>query len=87
MLRSVGDFDSAKLLLDRTTEQVSRLNPMQPDASALLSAQKPFSFKASDGLTINGYVIAPRGVVGPAPLVAEIHGGPWVGDRGSTALF
>ncbi len=87
VLRSVGDFDSAELLLDRTTGQVSRLNPMQPDASALLSAQKPFSFKASDGRTIHGYVIAPRGVVGPAPMVVEIHGGPWARDHWSPAVF
>jgi dipeptidyl aminopeptidase/acylaminoacyl peptidase len=87
VLRSVGDFDSAELLLDRATGQVSRLNPALPDAANLLSAQKPFSFKASDGRTIHGYVIAPRGVVGPAPLVVEIHGGPWVRDNWSPAVF
>ena len=87
VLRSVSDFDSAELLLDRTTGQVSRLNPIQPDAARLLSAQKPFSFKASDGRTIHGYVVAPRGVVGPAPTVVEIHGGPWVRDNWSPAVF
>ena len=87
VLRSVSDFDSAELLLDRTTGQVSRLNPALADAANLLSAQKPFSFKASDGRTIHGYVIAPRGVVGPAPLVVEIHGGPWVRDNWSPAVF
>jgi acetyl esterase/lipase len=87
VLRSVGDFDSAELLLDRTTGQVSRLNPMQPEAANMLSAQKPFSFKASDGRTIYGYVIAPRGVVGPAPTVVEIHGGPWARDHWSPAVF
>ena len=87
VLRSVGDFDSAELLLDRTTGQVSRLNPAQPEAANTLSAQKPFSFKASDGRTIHGYIITPRGVVGPAPTVVEIHGGPWVRDNWSPAVF
>ena len=87
VLRSTGEFDSAELLLDRTTGQVSRLNPMQLEAANLLSAQKPFSFKASDGRTIHGYVIQPRGVTGPAPLVVEIHGGPWARDSWSSAVF
>ena len=87
VLRSVGEFDSAELLLDRRTGRVSRLNPLQPEAASLLSAQQPFSFKASDGRTIHGYVIRPRGVTGPAPLVVEIHGGPWARDSWSPAVF
>ena len=87
ILRSVGEFDSAELLLDRRTGQVSRLNPLQPEAASLLSAQQPFSFKASDGRTIHGYIIRPRGVSGPAPLVVEIHGGPWARDSWSPAVF
>lgn len=87
VLRSVGEFDSAELLLDRRSGQVSRLNPQQPEAASLLSAQQPFSFKASDGRTIHGYVIRPRGVTGPAPLVVEIHGGPWARDSWSPAVF
>ena len=87
VLRSMGDFDSAELLLDRTTGQVSRLNSVQPDAAKLLSAEQPFTFKASDGRMIHGYVIRPRGVAGPAPLVVEIHGGPWARDSWSPAVF
>ncbi len=87
VLRSVGEFDSAELLLDRRSGQVSRLNPLQPEAASLLSAQQPISFKASDGRTIHGYVIRPRGVSGPAPLVVEIHGGPWARDSWSPAVF
>ncbi|MGB4117398.1 MAG: prolyl oligopeptidase family serine peptidase [Polaromonas sp.] len=87
VLRSVSEFDSAELLLDRNTGQVSRLNPLLPDAARLLSPEKPFSFKASDGRTIHGYIIRPRGVVGPAPLVVEIHGGPWARDTWSPAVF
>ncbi|HYW56529.1 MAG TPA: alpha/beta fold hydrolase [Polaromonas sp.] len=87
VLRSVGEFDSAELLLDRRSGQVSRLNPLQAEAASVLSAQQPFSFKASDGRTIHGYVIRPRGVTGPAPLVVEIHGGPWARDSWSPAVF
>ena len=87
VLRSVGAFDSAELLLDRATGQVNRLNPLLPEAARLLSAQKPFSFKASDGRTIHGYVVKPRGVAGPAPMVVEIHGGPWARDTWSPAVF
>lgn len=87
VLRSVGHFDAAELLLDRRTGQVTRLNPVQTEAAALLSPAQPFSFKASDGRTIHGYIIRPRGVTGPVPLVVEIHGGPWLRDTWDPAVF
>lgn len=87
VLRSVGHFDSAELLLDRATGQVTRLNPMQTEAAAVLSPMRPFSFKASDGRMVHGYIIRPRGITGPAPLVVNIHGGPWARDSWSAAGF
>lgn len=87
VLRSVGHFDSAELLLDRRTGQVSRLNPLRPEAASVLAKEEPFSFKASDGRTIHGYLIRPRGVKGPVPMVAFIHGGPWLRDSWSPAVF
>lgn len=57
------------------------------DASRLLAPTEPFSFKASDGLEIPGYVIRPKGVTGPAPLVVNIHGGPWIRDYWSAGEF
>lgn len=87
VLRSVGHFDSAELLLDRATGQVTRLNPLQTEAAAVLSPMQPFSFKASDGRVLQGYLIRPRGITGPAPLVVNIHGGPWVRDSWSPAIF
>ncbi len=87
VLRATGHFDSAELLLDRDTGQVTRLDPPEREAAAVLSAQQPFSFKASDGRTIHGYLIRPRGVSGPAPLVTLIHGGPWVRDSWNPAVF
>ena len=87
VLRSTGHFDSAELLLDRATGQVTRLDPLDADAAALLVPQQPFSFSTSDGRTVHGYLIRPRGVKGPAPLVVDIHGGPWVRDHWSSAGF
>ena len=75
VLRSVGHFDSAELLLDRPTGLVRRLNPLEPGAGVLAPTQ-PFSFKASDGRTIHGYVTRPLGGAGPTPMVVSIHGGP-----------
>ncbi len=87
VLRVDTDYDSAELLLDRATGDVSRLDPRTPETASLLSAERPFSFKASDGRTIHGYVIRPRGIEGPAPLVVQIHGGPWARDHWRPAGF
>lgn len=87
VLRSVGHFDSAELLLDRRTGEVRRLNPLRREAASVLSKEEPFSFKASDGRTIHGYLIRPRGVKGPVPMVVSIHGGPWVRESWSPAVF
>lgn len=87
VLRSVGNFDSAELLLDRASGQVTRLDPVEKEAAALLSPQQPFSFKASDGRVIHGYLTRPRGVTGAAPLVVDIHGGPWTRDNWAPATF
>ncbi|MEO8020762.1 prolyl oligopeptidase family serine peptidase [Polaromonas sp.] len=87
VLRSVGHFDSAELLLDRRTGQVKRLNPLQREAASVLAKEEPFSFKASDGRVIHGYLIRPRGVKGPVPMVVSIHGGPWVRESWSPAVF
>ena len=87
VLRSVGHFDSAELLLDRRSGQVSRLNPLRGEAASLLAKEEPFSFKASDGRTIHGYLMRPRGVDGPVPMVVAIHGGPWVRESWSPAVF
>ncbi len=43
-----------------------------------LSARQPIHYLASDGRLIHGYVTLPQGVdLAEAPIIAQIHGGPW----------
>ena len=46
------------------------------------AASRPVSFPASDGLTLHGYLTAPRrpADAGPPPAVLMLHGGPWERD-------
>jgi dipeptidyl aminopeptidase/acylaminoacyl peptidase len=87
IVRAIGEFDDAELLVDRATGEVTRLDPQEPERRAVLAAEEPFAFTTSDGLRVQGYLVRPRGVAGPAPLVVVIHGGPWVRDRWSTAGY
>lgn len=87
VVRTLHDFDVAELLLDRDTGEVRRLDPKEPEKRALFSPEQPYSFKASDGMAIHGYVTRPRGVQGPAPLVVIIHGGPWARDHWQSAGY
>ncbi|HSW19824.1 MAG TPA: prolyl oligopeptidase family serine peptidase, partial [Ramlibacter sp.] len=87
LLRAVGDHEDAELLLDRATGEVTRLDPQEPERRALLAAQEPFAFTTSDGRKVHGYLVRPRGVKGPAPMVVVIHGGPWARDHWSSAGF
>lgn len=87
ILRAFGDFEDAELLFDRATGAVTRLDPPEPERHTLLAAEEPFSFTTSDGRKIHGYLVRPRGVRGPAPMVVLIHGGPWARDSWSTAAF
>lgn len=87
VLRAVSDYDNAELLLDRATGEVARLDPQEPERRALLAAEEPFAFTTSDGRKVHGYLVRPRGVKAPAPMVVVIHGGPWVRDTWSSAGF
>jgi dipeptidyl aminopeptidase/acylaminoacyl peptidase len=87
VLRARGDYEDAELLLDRTSGKVMRLDAKEPERKLALAPEQPYSFQASDGRTIHGYVIRPRGVGGPVPLVVRIHGGPWIRDQWSPAGF
>jgi dipeptidyl aminopeptidase/acylaminoacyl peptidase len=87
VLRMVTDDESVEMLLDRDTRQLTRLTPPRKPDPGLFSPMEPFAFKTSDGLTVHGYVVRPRGVKGPAPLVIDIHGGPWARDTWQAAGF
>lgn len=87
VLRSLGEFDDAELLWDRASGRITRLNTHFPEAARQLAPTQPFAFQASDGRMIHGYIIRPRGVTGPAPLVVDIHGGPWMRDSWAPATY
>jgi dipeptidyl aminopeptidase/acylaminoacyl peptidase len=80
IVRSFSPGGVSELLFDRKRDAVHVLRAPSEEAARLLVPMEPFSFKASDGLEIAGYVLRPRGVIGPAPLIVSIHGGPWVRD-------
>lgn len=47
-----------------------------------LSKMKPISYKARDGLLVQGYLTVPNGVEPKnLPLVLNVHGGPWARDN------
>jgi len=87
LLRSQGQFDAAELLWDRESGAVTRLDTYFPEEAQVLSPVTPMAFTASDGRRIHGYLIRPRGVSGPVPLVVDIHGGPWARDSWAPATF
>lgn len=46
-----------------------------------LASMRPISYKASDGLTVHGYLTLPVGVEQKnLPMVLYVHGGPWARD-------
>ena len=58
---------------------LSRIGPWLNEED--LSSMKPISYKASDGLTINGYLTIPNGEHPKnLPVVVFPHGGPWTRD-------
>jgi dipeptidyl aminopeptidase/acylaminoacyl peptidase len=68
-------------LYDRDDGRVSKLFDQRPAlAGAPLVPMSPVEIRARDGLTLVGYLSRPRGVTGPAPLVLNVHGGPWARD-------
>ncbi|MDM0015427.1 S9 family peptidase [Variovorax sp. J22P168] len=87
VLRATTGDESVEMLLDRETGRLSRLTPPRKPDPGLFSPMQPFAFKTSDGMTVHGYVVRPRGVAGPAPLVVDIHGGPWARDNWQAAGF
>ncbi|MEK6676092.1 MAG: S9 family peptidase [Planctomycetota bacterium] len=67
---------------DRSTKKGTLLFTNRKALESLtLAKMKPVSFKARDGLTVNGYLTLPQGVDGKnLPMVLNVHGGPWARD-------
>jgi dipeptidyl aminopeptidase/acylaminoacyl peptidase len=63
------------------------------DHSAALASFEPLSWKAPDGLEIQGWLLKPARAKGPYPLVLNVHGGPvwqfhplWLGRAGAALI-
>lgn len=70
-------------LFDRPTAKLRRLNDLAPWLpEKLMSPVKLLTFKARDGLLLDGYVTLPAGHVEgtPSPMLVLPHGGPWARD-------
>ena len=70
-------------LLDLDTNKMRLIGSAREDLDpAAMSPVEAYRYKARDGLSIPAYLTRPRRAVsGPAPMIALIHGGPWVRDR------
>ncbi|OGC92124.1 MAG: peptidase S9 [candidate division Zixibacteria bacterium RBG_16_53_22] len=70
---------------DRNTRQGAFLFDNRPALREYkLANMEPISFKASDGMTIHGYITFPPDIAAEErknlPLVLNVHGGPWFRD-------
>jgi dipeptidyl aminopeptidase/acylaminoacyl peptidase len=67
----------------RDTKEATFLFVHRPEmAKYTLADMEPISFKARDGLTIEGYITYPPGVPREnLPVVLNVHGGPWHRDQ------
>ena len=70
-------------LFNPGTGQLTAILNQHPKVNGLaLSPMKPIEFKSHDGVDLHGYLTLPPGRAGskPLPLIALIHGGPFVRD-------
>jgi dipeptidyl aminopeptidase/acylaminoacyl peptidase len=84
VVRNISDINPPTYYLFRIDEL--KLEPLANTYpwlnSDLLVPTKPISYKARDGLDINGYLTLPRNYENgkPVPLIIHPHGGPWARD-------
>jgi dipeptidyl aminopeptidase/acylaminoacyl peptidase len=66
-------------LYEHKNNRLTKLGDMNPNiSSAELSTVEPVSFKARDGLLVNGYLTVPNGEEKKSlPVVVMPHDGPW----------
>lgn len=63
---------------DRKTKTSKFLFDDRPELrNEKLMSMKPVSFQSRDGLTIHGYLTLPEEKKTQAPLILNVHGGPW----------
>jgi len=70
-------------LYEVPSRRLTKLAEVSPWLKAAdLAEMKPIKYLSRDGLTINGYLVLPKGVEPKMlPVVVNPHGGPWVRDR------
>lgn len=69
---------TVEALFDRATGKLTPLADTRSDpANAVLGDMAPVSYRASDGMTIHGYLTLPKTSKRPLPMVVRVHGGPW----------
>jgi dipeptidyl aminopeptidase/acylaminoacyl peptidase len=71
----------ARYLYDVASKKLTKLAeiaPWLPEDD--LAEMKPITYKARDGLTIQGYLTLPRGGGKNLALIVNPHGGPWARD-------
>ena len=57
-------------------------NETKSELTAATVKAIPFSYRASDGMLLHAYVFLPKGVaLNKAPIIANLHGGPYNRDR------
>jgi dipeptidyl aminopeptidase/acylaminoacyl peptidase len=63
----------------KTLTKLAEIAPWLPEAK--MSTMQAITYKSRDGLTLHGYLTAPKGIEPKAlPLIVHPHGGPWVRD-------
>lgn len=77
----VGEaFDRAPFLAELRDGNLSEIASLAaPGAEAAMAgrgAMEPFTWTASDGLEIQGWIVRPPHASGPTPLLVDVHGGP-----------
>ncbi|CDX35928.1 conserved hypothetical protein [Mesorhizobium plurifarium] len=72
-------YDRAPFLAELADGELRAIaSLMAPDARSAMAGRgkaEPFSWRAADGLEIQGWLVRPP-VAGPTPLLVDIHGGP-----------
>jgi dipeptidyl aminopeptidase/acylaminoacyl peptidase len=84
LVRTISDRSlGTSYFYDVSTDELTKIADRAPWLNeAQMCEMKPITFKASDGIAINGYLTLPLGVDPKnLPMVVNPHGGPWARDE------